>query len=296
MIARAPRALYGAPMQRPDDPLIDAAWLLTHRSAPDVRIIDATWYPPGDQRDPRAAYGERRIPGAVFFDIDDIADTASPLPHMLPSPEKFASRLRKLGLGDGARFVVYDRQGVFSAARVWWMARAMGKEDVVVLNGGLAAWEAAGGEIEDGPPLKPMERHFTARFRQDLVRTLNEMRTLIEKQSATVLDARPAPRFNGEADEPRPGLKRGHMPGAVNVAWTSLVNTDGTLKDKDALRAILGEAAQSPAPVVTTCGSGVSAAVIALALARLGRWDVSLYDGSWAEWGALPDTPVVTGP
>jgi len=282
-------------MQRPDDPLVDAAWLLARKAAPDIRIIDASWAAPGEAMDMRAAHAEQRIPGAVFFDIDEIADTASPLPHMLPSPEKFASRMRRLGLGDGARFVVYDRTGVFSAARVWWMARAMGKEDIVVLDGGLQAWIAAGGEIEDGPPAKPPERHFTARFRQDLVRTLGEMRAIVAGQSAAVLDARPAARFTGEAGEPRPGLKRGHMPGAINVAWSSLVTADGRLKDAESLRAVLGGAVSPAMPVVATCGSGVSAAVIALALARLGRWDVSLYDGSWAEWGSLEDTPIAVG-
>jgi thiosulfate/3-mercaptopyruvate sulfurtransferase len=283
-------------MKRPDDPIVDAAWLLARKAAPDVRIIDASWAMPGATVDMRAEHARSRIPGSVFFDIDEIADTASPLPHMLPSPEKFASRLRRLGLGDGVRFVVYDRDGMVAAARVWWTARAMGKEDVVVLDGGLPAWIAAGGQIEDGPPLKPPERHFTARFRQDLVRTLDEMRAIIADGRANVLDARPAARFLGEVDEPRPGLRRGHMPGAANIPWTTLVGPDGRLKDADGLRAVLGGFAAAPKPVVATCGSGVSAAMIVLAMARLGRWDVSLYDGSWAQWGGREDTPVVTGP
>jgi thiosulfate/3-mercaptopyruvate sulfurtransferase len=282
-------------MQRPDDPVIDARWLLARQDAPDIRIIDASWFLPDTKRDARLEFTQSRLPGAVFFDIDDIADTASALPHMLPSPEKFASRVRKLGLGDGARFVVYDRTGVFSAARVWWMMRAMGKEDVVVLNGGLSAWIAAGGPVDDGPPLKPMERHFTARFRQDLVRTLGEMRRISQDGSATILDARPAARFSGKADEPRPGLKRGHMPGAHNIAWASLLTSEGLMMPAESLRPLLSPYLDQRRPVVTTCGSGVSAAVIALALARLGRWDASLYDGAWAEWGSLEDTPIAVG-
>lgn len=283
-------------MTRPADPLVDAAWLMAHRTAPDVRIVDATWFPPGSTGgDPRAAFAESRIPNAVFFDIDEIADTASSLPHMLPSPEKFASRMRRMGIGDGARIVVYDRMGVFSAARVWWTFRTMGVEDVVVLDGGLPAWIAAGGELEDGPPNKPMERHFTARFRQDLVRTLPEMRAAVTSGAAMILDARPAPRFRGEVDEPRPGLKRGHMPGAVNVPFSMLVGPDGRMLSREALAGIAPEAANAARAVITSCGSGVSAAVITLALARLGRWDVSLYDGSWAEWGSRDDTPVATG-
>lgn len=282
-------------MHRPDDPIIEADWLLARQSAPDIRIIDASWFLPDAKRDPRLEFSQARLPGAVFFDIDDIADTASPLPHMLPPPEKFASRLRKLGLGDGARFVVYDRLGVFSAARVWWMLRAMGKEDVVVLNGGLTAWTAAGGALDDGPPMKPMERHFTARFRRDLVRTLDEMRRLSAEGGAAILDARPASRFRGEVDEPRPGLKRGHMPGARNLVWSSLIGSDGRMLDAAALQPLLASYLDQRTPVVATCGSGVSAAVIALALARLGRWDVSLYDGAWAEWGGRDDTPVAVG-
>lgn len=282
-------------MQRPDAPLIDAAALLARIDAPDIRIVDATWFLPDDPRDARALYAESRIPRAVFFDLDEIADTGSPLPHMLPSPEKFASRMRRMGIGDGARVVVYDRVGVFSAARVWWTFRAMGKDDVVVLDGGLPAWLAAGGPLEDGPPMRPMERHFTARFRQDLVRSLAEMRGLVDGGSALILDARPATRFLGEVDEPRPGLRRGHMPGAVNVPWSSLTEPDGRMRDPAALEAALAPALNAARPIVTTCGSGVSAAVIALALARLGRWDVSLYDGAWAEWGGRDDTPCVVG-
>jgi thiosulfate/3-mercaptopyruvate sulfurtransferase len=282
-------------MQRPESPLIDAAALLARLDAPDVRIVDATWFLPDDPRDARALHGNSRIPRAVFFDLDEIADTTSTLPHMLPSPEKFASRMRRMGIGDGARIVVYDRIGIFSAARVWLTFRAMGKEDVVVLDGGLPAWEAAGGPLEDGPPMRPMERHFTARFRQDLVRPFAQMRALVDSGAAAILDARPAARFLGEVDEPRSGLKRGRMPGAVNIPWSSLTGPDGRMLARAALQQILAPVLADTRPVVATCGSGVSAAVIALALAQLGRWDVSLYDGAWAEWGARDDTPIVTG-
>lgn len=276
-----------------EDPLVNADWLRARLHAPDIRIVDATWFLPGDPRDARLLHAEQRIPGAVFFDLDEISDTTSSLPHMLPAPEKFASRMRKLGIGDGARIVIYDAHGVFSAARVWWMFRVMGHDDVVVLDGGLPAWIAAGGALEDGPPMKPSERHFTARFRRDLVRDLAEVRMAVSKGGGTLLDARPAARFAGREDEPRPGLARGHMPGATNIPFSSLLDDAKRMKSREALAGIFEGVELDPRqPPVATCGSGVSACVIALALARLGRWDVAVYDGSWAEWGSLTDTPI----
>jgi thiosulfate/3-mercaptopyruvate sulfurtransferase len=279
----------------PTDPLVSAAWLAERLGTPDIRIVDATWFMPNDPRDAKALYAERRIPGAVFFDIDEIADTTSDLPHMLPTPEKFASRMKKLGIGDGAKIVVYDSAGIFSSARVWWTFRVMGHEDVVVLDGGLPAWEAGGYELEDGPPPPRSERHFTARLRADLVRDLSDMRRAVDA-GAPIIDARPTPRFTGEAAEPRPGLRSGHMPGSRTLPTAPLMR-DGKMLSREELAKVFADAgAATDQPAITTCGSGVAAAVIALALARLGRWDASVYDGSWTEWGGRDDTPVVTGP
>ncbi len=276
------------------DPIVSPAWLSEHLDAPDLRIIDASWFMPGDARNAKDLYDTRRIPGAIFFDIDEIADTDSDLPHMLPSPEKFASRMKKLGIGDGCRIVIYDAQGLFSAARVWWTFRVMGVEDVAVLDGGFPAWERAGYPIETGAPQTRMERHFTARLRGDLVRSLADMRRAVDG-GAAILDARPAPRFRGEAAEPRPGLKSGHMPGARSVPSGSLVNENGQMRSVEELKRIFADAGADPSrAAVCTCGSGITAAIIALALARLGRWDAAVYDGSWAEWGSRDDTAIVT--
>jgi thiosulfate/3-mercaptopyruvate sulfurtransferase len=277
------------------EPLVSCAWLAERLSAPDIRILDATWFMPSDARDARALYRERRIPGAAFFDIDEIADDANPLPHMLPSPEKFASRMRKQGIGDGAHVIVYDNQGLFSAARVWWTFRVMGHDDVAVLDGGFPAWERAGLPVEDGSPSPRGERHFTARFRSDLVRSFDDMRRIVEAQNAPILDARPASRFSAEAPEPRPGLRGGHMPGAVNVPVPALITEDGFLRTPEELRAALGDAVSARSASACSCGSGIAASIVALALARLGRWDAGVYDGSWTEWGARADVPVVTG-
>jgi thiosulfate/3-mercaptopyruvate sulfurtransferase len=278
------------------DPVVSCAWLAERIEAPDIRVIDATWFLPGDARDAKALYAERRIPGAVFFPIDEIADTDTDLPHMLPSPEKFASRMKKLGVGDGARVVVYDNQGLFSAARVWWTFRVMGHDDVAVLDGGFPAWERGGYPIEEGPPRPRMERHFTVRFRADLVRDLGDMRRIVSEGASPVLDARPAPRFRAEAPEPRPGLRGGHMPGALSLPSSTLVDANGFLRSRDELQRIFTEACcDVTRPAICTCGSGVTAPIIALALARLGRWDAAVYDGSWAEWGGRDDTPIATG-
>ena len=277
------------------DPLVSTAWLAQHLDAPDVRIVDASWFMPGSPRDAKAEFAERHIPGAVFFDIDEIADTDSPLPHMLPSPVKFSARVRKLGLGDGSRIVVYDSSGILGAARVWWTFRVMGHEDVAVLDGGLPAWLAEDRPTDDHDP-QPGERHFSPRVASDLVRDLNQIKRTLDSGREQVVDARPAPRFKGEVPEPRAGLRSGHMPGALNVPVGSVIAPDGRMKSAEEIRAVFEDAGVDlKKPIVTTCGSGITASVLALALARTGKDRVGVYDGSWSEWGGRDDTAVVTG-
>ncbi len=279
-----------------EDPMVSCAWLAARLDAPDVRVIDATWFMPGDPRDAKALFEERRIPGAIFFDIDAIADTESSLPHMLPSPEKFASAMRALGIGDGMRVIVYDSHGLLSAARVWWTFRVMGHDDVAVLDGGLPAWEAAALPLVSGTPAARTPRHFTAQYRADLVADFTDMGRVLQQAARQVIDARPLARFTADAPEPRPGLRGGHMPGALSVPSSSLVTNAGHLRSRDELVATFTKAGADLAKApVCTCGSGITAAIIALALARLGRWDATIYDGSWAEWGAREDAAIVTG-
>ena len=277
------------------DPLVTTAWLADNLDAPDLKVVDASWYFPQEQRDAQAEYAAAHIPGAVFFDIDDIADDTTDLPHMLPDAVKFSARVRRLGLGDGSRIVVYDQLGLRSAARVWWTFRVMGHQDVFVLDGGLPKWIAEGRRVEDIPP-PPRERHFTARFDGGLVRGVDQVRKAIETGEAQIVDARPAARFSGEAPEPRAGLRGGHMPGAFSVPSSALLAPDGTVLGKDRLEALFTSAGVDlDRPIITSCGSGITAAMLALALARLGRWRAPVYDGSWADWGGRDDTPVVTG-
>ena len=273
--------------------LVSTAWLAAHLGAPDIRVVDGSWYLPAMKRDPKAEFAAEHIPGAVYFDIDDISDTASPLPHMLPSPEKFASRVKNLGLGDGNRIVVYDGLGLFSAARVWWMFRVFGHEDVAVLDGGLRKWKAEGRPLESDAP-RPRERHFTARVNSLLVRELDDVKRNIETKREQVIDARSPGRFFGRDPEPRQGLRGGHIPGSKNVPFGEMTDpATGTLLPAAAIEAKFRAAGVDPAkPIVASCGSGVSACALALGLHLIGAPQVAVYDGSWTEWGGRNDTPI----
>jgi thiosulfate/3-mercaptopyruvate sulfurtransferase len=277
------------------DPLVSTAWLAERLGAPQVQLIDATWFMPGEGRTGREAYQAGHIPGAVFFDIDGISDRSSDLPHMLPPADAFADAAGALGLHRDLVLVVYDGQGVFSAPRVWWTLRTMGFPEVFVLDGGLPTWRAEGRPLETTAQL-PTPSTLEPAFDPSLVRDLGQVRRTLEVRDAQVVDARAAARFRGEAPEPRAGLRSGHMPGARNVPWNGLINPDGTMKSAGEIRAEFeGAGVELDGPIVTTCGSGVSAALLALALARLGRDDVAVYDGSWTEWGGRADMPVATG-
>lgn len=269
----------------PEKPIVTAQWLKSHLTAPDVRVLDCTWYMPTEPRTGKQAYDAHHIPGARFFDIDDIADTDSPLPHMLPPPEKFSSRVRRLGLGDGHRVICYDQNGFLASARVWWMFRVMGHEDVAVLDGGFEAWRAAGGEVEDLPPHFHADRHFTVRPRRDLVRDLDQVKQALAG-AAQVVDARSTARFRGEVEEPRPGLRKGHMAGAFNVPHGEVLK-NGFLKPEAEIRQVFAKAGVDLSkPIVNTCGTGVTAAILALAQSLAGHDDAAVYDASWCEWGA----------
>jgi thiosulfate/3-mercaptopyruvate sulfurtransferase len=277
--------------------IVETNWLAEHLAAPDLIVFDGSWHLPTSGRDAKAEYLAEHIPGALFFDIDDLVDEKSPLPHMLPSTVKFASRMKKLGVGDGMRIVVYDTVGLFSAARVWWTFRAMGHADVAVLNGGLKKWKAEGRPLEDGLPVPRTARHFTPLQNNDLVRDLSDMKGYVANKNMQIVDARPAGRFEGRDPEPRPGLRAGHIPGSKNVPSAAILNADGTLKSKPELEKVFKDAGIDPArPVVTTCGSGVTASMLSLALAVLGQTNAAVYDGAWAEWGQDTGLPVETGP
>jgi len=277
-----------------DDPrtLVSTDWLDAHLKDPDLRVIDASWYLPAMGRDAKAEYAAGHIPGARFFDIEEISETRSALPHMAPPPEKFISRMRAMGVGDGHQVVIYDGQGLFSAARVWWTFRLMGKTDVAVLDGGLPKWKAEGRALEDLPPV-PRDRHITVQRQAGLVKDVTQVAQASKLRSHLILDARAPARFAGTEPEPRAGLRSGHIPGSVNLPYGQVLKADGTMKPAEDLREIFAGLGVTPErPVITSCGSGVTAAVLSLALERAGHRNHALYDGSWAEWGMYDDLPV----
>ncbi|MCZ4282653.1 3-mercaptopyruvate sulfurtransferase [Kiloniella laminariae] len=277
-------------------PLVSTQWLQDHLSAPDVRVVDATYYLPNENKNARELYQASHIEKAVFFDIDDICADDSSLPHMLPSEIKFASRVRKLGLGDGNRIIVYDQRGLFSAARVWWMFKLFGHRDVAVLDGGLPKWLKEFRPVDDNR-VYPEERHFTPRFNNFLVRDKEQILRNLTTGREQVLDARAAERFSGSVAEPRVGLRSGHIPGSLNLPFTRLHQEDGSLKAVSELKELFEKAGVDYSkPVITSCGSGVTAAVLSLGLELTGHKAVSLYDGSWSEWGLEGETPVETRP
>ena len=280
-----------------DDPktLVSTEWLADHLKDPDLRIFDASWYLPDMGRDGKAEYDAAHIPGARYFDLDELSDQRSELPHMAPPPEKFISRMRAMGVGDGHQVVVYDGAGMFSAARVWWLFRLMGKTDIAVLDGGFGKWQAEGRPVEDMPPLM-RDRHITVSRQNQLVKDVTQVAAAAKLKDHEILDARSPSRFRGEEPEPRPGLRSGHIPGSKNVHYRTLLNGDGTMKTPEALKKVFDAAGVDLSkPVITSCGSGVTAAIISLALERIGHRNHALYDGSWAEWGAFDYLTVEKG-
>jgi thiosulfate/3-mercaptopyruvate sulfurtransferase len=280
-----------------DDPktLVSTDWLEAHLNDPDLRVLDASYYLPDMGRNAKAEYDAAHIPGARFFDIDDIADARSALPHMAAPAEKFMSRMRALGVGDGHQVVVYDGMGMFSAARVWWNFRLMGKTDVAVLDGGFPKWQAEGRPVEDMAPII-RDRHITVQRQAHLVKDVTQVAAASKLGDWQIVDARSPARFRGDEPEPREGMRAGHIPGSKNVHYARLLDADGTMKNAAELKSIFeAEGVDVAKRTITTCGSGVTAAIVMLALHRLGNADVSLYDGSWSEWGRFEQLQVETG-
>lgn len=280
-----------------NEALVSTQWLTDNLDAPDLHVVDASYYLPGEGLDPRGEFEAQHIPGAVFFDIDDIKDPDSDLPHMLPPPHIFSSKVRRLGLGDGLRLVIYDQRGIWSAPRVWWTFRYFGHHEVAVLDGGLPKWLNEGRSVDVGPS-PAGERHFTPRINSFVVRDREQLLGNLTSKREQVLDARARARFEGSAPEPREGMRSGHIPGSCNLPFTEVVDqTQQTMLDNATLRERFSAAGiDLKRPVVTSCGSGVTAGVLSLALHRLGHRDVSVYDGSWSDWGRPGDTPVESGP
>lgn len=273
---------------------VDADWLQTRLGEPGLTIIDASWYLPAQKRDARAEYDAAHIPGARFLDQDAVSDPDSPLPHTLPSQRHFAQYVGAMGISADDTIVVYDGPGFFSAPRAWWMFRVMGVFQVYILDGGFDGWKAAGRPVT-AEPTKIAPNVFHADFDAGRVASLADMRRIVDTGESQIADARGPGRFTGSEPEPRAGIRSGHMPGARNLPYSAL-SENGELLSKDRLRKVIEDAGiDLSKPVITSCGSGVTAAVVTLALETLGHTDNRLYDGSWAEWGGLSDTPVVTG-
>ena len=280
-----------------DDPktLVSTQWLAAHLKDPDLRVLDASWYLPGSERDPFVEYQRAHIPGARFFDLDDVSDHRSDLPHMVPPVEKFMSRMRAIGVGDGHQIVVYDGSGLFSAPRVWWLFKLMGQLDIAVLDGGFPKWQAEGHPVEDLPPIL-RDRHMMVRRQNHMVKDVTQVSAASKLGESEIVDARSSGRFYGTDPEPRPGLRAGHIPGSKNVFYKDLLKADDTMKSPDEMRQVFVEAGVDlDKPVITSCGSGVTAAILSLGLTRMGKTDHSLYDGSWTEWGMFPTLPIATG-
>jgi thiosulfate/3-mercaptopyruvate sulfurtransferase len=276
--------------------LVTTEWLERELGAPDLKVIDATLFLPGEPRAARAEYEAEHIPGAVFLDLEEVSDSANPVPHMVPPEAKFASRMASLGLRDGQRFVVYDNSPLHSAARAWWMLRSFGAHYVALLDGGLQKWKAEGRPLESGRP-QVRHGHFSPSFDRKAVADKAAVASLLGVGSHEIVDARGAGRFTGEEAEPRPGMASGHIPGSKNLPQGRLFNADNSWKRGEALRAAFEAGKVDLAkPMVATCGSGITACVLLFGTHLLGKEDATLYDGSWSEWGADPATPKATGP
>ncbi|WP_420547458.1 3-mercaptopyruvate sulfurtransferase [Curvivirga sp.] len=272
--------------------LVEADWLEAHIDNPKITILDASWHMPNLNRDAKAEYKEKHIPGAIFFDIDVVSDGKSDLPHMLPSSDDFASALGKMGISNEDLIVVYDSYGLFSAARVWWMFRCFGHDNVAILNGGSLKWESENRPMDNKVPTR-QTTNYTANFKSGLIKSLSDVQVNLESMQAQVIDARARNRFNAEVPEPRPGLRGGHIPGSLNLPFADILTEAKTIKDEASIRSLFeAERLDFNKPVITSCGTGVTACVLSFALYLIGKEDAAVYDGSWTEWGGHRETPI----